>query len=226
MERFAIIGLGRFGRKLATDLAEAGADVIAIDHNRDVVESVRDKVSLAVCMDSTDEDALLAQGVDKVDAAVVGIGANFEANLLTTVILKQLGVPRVISRATTPIRGQILTRVGADGIVNPEEETAERWSGRLLAPAIMERIELAEGYTLAQVAAPAGFYHKTLGDLSIRQKYKVNVVAIRRIPPASGDGKRRPAEIISVPMADTVVQPQDVLLVIGSDDAIQTLPTK
>ena len=101
MAKYAVIGLGRFGRRLATLLSDAGAEVAAIDHRREVVESIRDEVALAVCLDSTDEQALHAQGVDKVDVAIVGIGKDFENTVLTTVILKQLGVPRVISRATT-----------------------------------------------------------------------------------------------------------------------------
>ena len=233
MERFAIIGLGRFGRKLATLLTDVGAEVIAIDHSKDLVESVRDEVTMAVCLDSTDEEALRAQGIDQVDVAVVGIGANFEANVLTTVILKHLGVPRVISRATSDTRGQILARVGADDLVNPEQESAERWCSRLLSPAIMKRIELAEGYSLSHLAAPESFCHKTLAELDVRKKYRVNVVAIRRVaqpePRVEGQAedqtKPRPF-IISVPMADTVIQPGDVLLVIGSDEAMSSLPIK
>ncbi|HET6429548.1 MAG TPA: TrkA family potassium uptake protein, partial [Phycisphaerae bacterium] len=128
MATFAVIGLGRFGYRLSTLLAEGGAEVIAIDSRRDLVESIRDRVTVAVCLDTTDEEALRAQGVDRVNVAVVGIGDDFEANALATVILKQIGVPRVISRATTTIRAQILSRIGADDVVNPERESAERWS--------------------------------------------------------------------------------------------------
>jgi trk system potassium uptake protein TrkA len=226
MERFAVIGLGRFGTKLATLLADSGAEVIAIDHRKELVESLRDKVTLSVCLDSTDEEALRAQGIDKVDVAVVGIGVSFEDKMLTTVILKQLGVPRVISRATTDIRGQILSRIGADALVNPEQESAERWCHRLLAPEIMERIELGEGYTLAQLAAPKSFYNKTLRELAIRNKYRVNVVAIRRTEKetdSKGQSKTRQL-VLSVPMAETVIKPEDILLVIGNNEAMQNFP--
>ena len=228
MGRFAIIGLGRFGNRLATLLAEAGAEVIAIDNRKDIVESLRDQVTLAVCLDSTDEEALRAQGIDKVDVAVVGIGSNFESSMLTTVILKQLGVPRVISRATTHIRGQILTRVGADDLVNPEEESAERWCNRLLAPAIMERIELGEGYSLTKLAAPKSFYNKTLEQLAIRKQYNVNVVAIRRtVQQADANGQTKTRQlVISVPMAETLIEPGDLLLLVGSDEAMANFPTK
>ena len=228
MDRFAIIGLGRFGKRLATLLAEAGADVLAVDRRKELVESVRDKVSLAVCMDSTDEESLRSQGIDKVDVAVVGIGTDFEANMLTTVLLKDMGVAQVISRATTAMRGQILSHIGADALVNPEQEAAERWSSRLLAPAIIERIELAEGCSLAQLAAPEAFFGKTLQDLGVRQKYGVNIVAIRRtmIESTQSGSAKTHETLISVPMADTEIQPRDILVVIGSDEALQEFPTK
>jgi len=222
MDTFAVIGLGRFGYRLATILTEAGAEVIAIDRDREIIEQIRDRVTVAVSLDSTDELALRAQGVDKVDVAVVGIGTAFEASALTTIVLKQIGVPKVIARAATNIRGQILSRIGADGIVNPERESAERWGSRLLAPAIMQQIELAEGHSLAQVPAPAAFFQKTLSQLDIREKYHVNVVAIRR--PISTDEPKKPEVVISVPLPDTVILPKDILLLIGSNESIKEFP--
>ncbi len=228
MERFAVIGLGRFGMRLAIELADAGAEVIAVDRDREIVEQIRDRVTLAVCLDATDEQALLAQGIDKVDAAIVGIGTNFEESVLTTAILKQIGVPRVISRAGTTIRGQILARVGADDVVNPERESAERWRNRLLAPAVLERSVLAEGYSLVQVEAPPSFHERTLGDLAIGSRYKVLVVAIRRaIDEPDADGKARPRQtLISAPGPDSMIQPSDVLVLIGADAAIEAFPTQ
>ncbi len=226
MERYAIIGLGRFGSRLATLLVDAGAEVIAIDKQRELVEAMRDRVTLAVCLDSTDEEALLAQGIDKVDVAIVGIGTAFEASALTTVILKQIGVPRVIARATTSVRAQILSRIGADDIVNPEQESAERWRNRLMAPSIMERIELAEGFSLVQVAAPEKFAGKTLMELNVRNKYNVNVVAIRRtVAESDEEGIKRTRQfVLSVPMADTKIESGDVLLIIGDNESIRNFP--
>ena len=227
MATFAVIGLGRFGKRLATLLAEGGAEVIAIDSNRELVESVRDNVALAVCLDCTDEEALRAQGIDKVDTAVVGIGSSLEASSLTTVILKQMGVRRVIARATSGIHAQILSRIGADEIVNPEHESAERWRNRLLAPAILERIPVAEGYSLVQVAAPTGFLHKTLGELNVHKKHGVLVVAIRRaIEKTDSRGKTVTSElVIAGPGPDDVIRQGDVLTIIGSNEAIGKFPT-
>jgi trk system potassium uptake protein TrkA len=227
MERFAIIGLGRFGMRLAKLLADAGAEIVAVDRNRELVDEVRDRVALAVALDCTDEDALRSQGIDKVDVAIVGIGTNFEDSALATALLKQMGVPRVISRAATHVRGQILSRIGADDVVNPEEESAERWRNRLLAPAVIERIEVAEGYSIVQIAAPESFHSKTLGELDVRKNYQVNVVAIRRTVEESKEGIKKTRQVvISVPMADTVIEPDDVLILVGSDEAMQDFPTR
>lgn len=227
MERFAIIGLGRFGMRLAKLLADAGAEVIAVDRDRGLVDEVRDRVALAVALDCTDEEALRSQGIDRVDVAVVGIGTNFEDSALVTALLKQMDVPRVISRAATHVRGQILSRIGADDVVNPEEESAERWRNRLLAPAVIESIEVAEGYSIVQIAAPESFHNKTLGELDVRRNYQVNVVAIRRNVEESAEGVKKTKQVvISVPMADTAVEPGDILILAGSDEAMQKFPTR
>lgn len=227
MARIAVIGLGLFGRNLASLLAEGGAEVLAIDWRKENVDAVRDEVAVAVCLDSTDEQALLAQGIDNVDAAVVGIGADFEHSALTTVMLKQLGVPRVISRATSRVRADILRRIGADAVINPEEEAAERWSNRLLAPAVLERFALAEGYSLAQVAAPKSFWGKTLKQLDLSKKHKVLVVAVRRTAAEQTDGDKGPRQlVVSAPGPDTAVEEGDELMLIGSDEAIANLPRK
>jgi len=222
MERFAVIGLGRFGKRLAMLLADAGAEVIAVDINREAVEAIRDDVTLAVCLNATDAEAVRSQGIDKVDVAIVGMGTSFEDNVMTTVMLKQMGVKRVISRTTMQIRGDILRQVGADDVVNPERESAHRWCNQLLAPAIVTQFELGEGYSLAQVVAPEAFHGKTLSQLSLRQKHNVNVVAIRRKDTATGDDDRE--AVISLPMGDTVVEPGDLLLMVGNDSAMRAFP--
>jgi len=225
MERFAIIGLGRFGMMLAKLLARDGADVIAVDSDKECVDAIRDHVSLAVCLDATDPEALKSQGIDKVDVAVVGVGESFEDSVLATVTLKELEVPTVISRATSRVRAEILSRVGADDVVNPEKESAERWKNRLMAPSIMERIELAEGASLVQLETPESFHDKTLAELHLRKNYRVNVVAIRRtVEEVENDETVTRQFLISVPAGDTAIKQGDVLILIGADEAIENLP--
>ena len=179
MPRIAVIGLGRFGSQLALQLSKSGAEVIAIDKDGKLVDQLAHEVAVAVRLDSTDEQALREQGIDKVDVAVVSIGDDFEANILTTVTLKSLGVKCICSRAEEETHGKILKRIGADEIIIPEEESAQRWSFRLLAPQIGEKMELAPGFSLARYTAPDSFAGKSLIDLQLRKKYRVNLIGLR-----------------------------------------------
>ncbi|MHC4495625.1 MAG: potassium channel family protein [Planctomycetota bacterium] len=193
MRRFAVIGLGRFGKKLAVALAMSGAEVIAIDKNREAIELLTDQVSHAVRLDSTDEEALKAQGIDKVDVAIIGIGQGtgrgFESAILTVVNLRQMGVKRIYARAEDLIAGEVFSKVGATEVIYPEIESAQRWAYKLIAPQIGEKIDFAEGYSLARIKAPASFDGKTVMDLQLRQKYSVNLVLINE----SGSDKARRA---------------------------------
>lgn len=226
MERFAVIGLGRFGSRLSKNLAAQGAEVIAIDRDRAIVEEIRDQVTLAISLDATDEQALKIQGVDQVDCAVVGIGHNFEANALTTVLLKSLRVERVISRAANDMQARILSRIGADAVVRPEDEAADRWARRLLAPYVIDHVALAEGYALVQLPVPADWQNKTLAELELRRKHKVTVVAIkRRIETASETGVDSFVErVVDVPQPSSRLEPHDTLVIAGFDADLEKLP--
>jgi len=222
MKRFAVIGLGRFGKKLAIALSMSGAEVIAIDRDRTVVEQIRDQVSHAVRLDSTDEDALKAQGVGKVDVAIVGMGQGgraFESAIMTVVSLKAMGVKQILARAQSLTAGQVFSAVGATEVVYPEVETAQRWAYKLIAPQIGEKIDFAPGYSLASITAPASFHDKTVKELQLRQKYNVNLVAVKR-----GEEGGKKENIINVPMPDTIIYAGDILMVAGSDKDLATLP--
>ncbi len=226
MRRFAVIGLGRFGQKLAIALAMSGAEVIAIDRNRDAIELITDQVSHAVRLDSTDEEALKSQGVDKVDVAIIGIGqgaGGFESAILTVVNLRQMGVKQIYARAEDLIAGEVFSKVGATEVIYPEIESAERWAYKLIAPQIGEKIDFAEGYSLARVKAPASFDGKTVMDLQLRQKHNVNLVLIKR-GESSEQKKAEKGKIINVPMPSTVVYQGDILMVAGSDADLAKLP--
>ncbi len=226
MERFAVIGLGRFGARLATNLAALGAEVIAIDRDRVRVEELRDQVTLAIALDATDEQALKAQGVDQVDCAVVGIGHNFEANALATVLLKSLRVKRVISRAGNSMQARILARIGADAVVNPEDESADRWSHRLLTPYMIDHIELGRGYALVQINVPTPWQGKTLSELALRRKHNVTVVSIkRRVEAASATGVDLYEErVVDLPQPGSRLDRDDILILAGFDTDLEKLP--
>ncbi|MFA5291547.1 MAG: TrkA family potassium uptake protein [Phycisphaerae bacterium] len=225
MKKFAVIGLGRFGRKLAIALTISEAEVISIDQNREIIDQVRDEVTHAVRLDSTDEDALRAAGVDKVDVAIVGIGQggrSFESSILTVANLKALGVPLVYARAESLIQGQVLAKIGATEVIYPEIESAQKWAYKLIAPQINEKIDFAPGYSIASVIAPASFHEKTVLDLQLRQKYRINLVSIKR-GVKTGD-KKDEGEIINVPLPDTVIYEGDSLMIAGSDVDLAKLP--
>ena len=227
MARFAVIGLGRFGQKLAIALAMSGAEVIAIDRNRETIELIADQVSHAVRLDSTDEEALKAQGVDKADVAIIGIGQGtgrgFESAILTVVNLRQMGIKQIYARAEDLIAGEVFSKVGATEVIYPEIESAQRWAFKLIAPQIGEKIDFAPGYSLARIKALASFDGRTVMDLQLRQKYNINLVLIKRAENAEKT-KEQDGKIINVPMPGTVIYQDDILMVVGSDPDLAKLP--
>ncbi len=224
MRRFAVIGLGRFGSKLAIALSMSGAEVIAIDKNREVIDLIRDQVGHAVRLDSTDEEALRAQGVHNVDVAIIGMGQKgFEDAILTVVTLRQMGVQQVYARAESLVAGQVFSKVGATEVIYPELESAQRWAYKLIAPQIGEKIDFAPGYSLARIEAPESFDGKTVMDLQLRQRYNVNLVLIKRSDETRAK-KTEKGPIIAVPMPGTVVYQGDILMVAGSDADLARLP--
>jgi len=226
MDSFAVIGLGRFGSMLARTLAKAGREVIAIDMDRELVENIQNDVTVAVRLDATDERALRGQGVDKVGVAIVSIGETFEANILATALLKSLGVKHVIARAATPIRQKILRHVGADEIISPEDESAVRLAQRLIAPGIISFLEIGEGVSMVQMQAPEKFHGKKLVELGLREKYSVNLVAIKKkVVSTSKSGAETVEEkILDIPKPTDVIDPDDTLILMGHDEDLAELP--
>ncbi len=207
-KKIAVIGLGILGRNLALFLAERGAEVIAIDSNMEPVEEIKDNVTVAVQLNSTSEKALAAQDISEVDVAVVCIGDNFQANLLTTVILKKLGVKRVITRASNPLERSILQEIGADELVYPEEDLAKELAVRLTAVSIKDLLSLGVNLAIAKIRPPRAICGKTLADLHLRKFYGVNVAAIY-------NSEDEQATENPFPNPDHVIVENELLLVIG-----------
>lgn len=222
MRRVAVIGLGRFGMSVARHLAKLGTQVIAVDRSMPLINEIKDEVDLAVRLDSTDPDALKAQDIDQVDVCVVSIGENFEASLLTTVILQKMGVPRIICRAQTEFHAQIFRQVGATEVIQPESSAGEQLSRRLAHPHLRDVIDLTEDFSLVEVAAPEAWVGRAINEIGLRANFYVNLVIIKRMQPADGDEPAR--EIVSVPRPETVLEFGDLLLLVGSDDAVEKLP--
>ena len=219
MDRYAIIGLGRFGRCLVAQLSTAGAEIIAIDRNPEIIEQISDDVTLALRMDSTDARALVAQGINRLDVVVVAMGTEFESAAMTTAVLKSLGIKRIIARATSSVRGHILRSVGAHEVIYPEDESAIHLARRLVHPHLLDLLQLAPGYSLIQLKAPSSFVGKSLRQLDLRSKYHINVAAIRRELLAD-----QGQDFCVVPLPDEVISEGDTLIVLGGDTDLQSLP--
>ena len=226
MQKVAVIGLGRFGQALAQQLTASGAEVIAVDRNMELINEIRDEVAVAVRLDSTDQAALEGQEIDMVDVAVVAIGENFEAALLTTVILNKIGVPKIVCRAQTFFHAEIFRQIGAHEVIQPEVQAGERLGHSLANPQLEDLIPLSEGFTLIELHAPQEFCGKSLKALGLRKNYNVNLVAIKR-PVVKTDAEGNEVtnhEIVGVPKATDLIEAEDVLVVVGTNDALARLP--
>jgi trk system potassium uptake protein TrkA len=213
--KYAVIGLGDFGRAVALGLARAGSEVIAIDRNMDRLNAVKDEVTLAVRLDSTQRDALESQDIGSVDALISAIGENFEAQVLTVVHAKNLKIPRIVARASSEDHRRVLEAIGASEIFYPEEEAARNIVQRLTLSNIKNYFELAEGFSLVEVQTPTSVVGKTLKELNLRNNFRINLVAVKSFEP---DAEGNPAlkRFDPVPSPDQQLQQGDVLALVGS----------
>ena len=209
---FAVIGLGRFGTSVAMTLQTLGHEVLAIDSDEDRVQKLSDQVTHVVQADTTDENALHALGLRNFDAVVVAIGADVQANVATTLLLKELGIPYIIAKARNALHGKMLEKIGADRVVSPERDMARRVAYNLASTSVMDYIELSPQFSIVEIAVPAAFQDKTLMESDIRAKYGINVVAIKRHD-----------DLIISPRPTERLQKGDVAIVVGSNDGINSL---
>ncbi len=175
---FCIIGLGRFGQTLAINLARTDHQVLVIDENDDVVNVMSDVVTNAVVGDSTNEQVLRAAGVADYDCAVVATANNFNDNLLTTLILKELGVKQVVARAGSEQHGRVLEKIGADMVVFPEKDMGEKLVNILDRNNVLEYIEFSDTHSIVEVTVPEKWVGKSLIELNVRREYGVTVLAV------------------------------------------------
>lgn len=210
---YAVIGLGRFGWSVALTLARHGQSVMGIDADPNLVQAVSAEVDAAIHCDTTDEHSLAELHLERASCVVVAIGAEHkDASILTTALLRQSGVPRIIARATNDLHGRVLLAVGAHEIVNPEKEMGERIARRLARPSVLEQLPLGDGADLAELEVPEAFVGRTLVDLDVRRRYDVSVVAIRRA-----------GKVHSYVLGMGPLEPGDVLVIIGASRAISRL---
>ena len=217
-QQFAVIGLGRFGSAMASTLAELGHEVVGIDGDPEKVRQLADVISQAVELDATDERALKAIGVQDVDVAIVSIGENIESSLLVVMQLRELGVPRIVAKAVTPLHGRILEKIGVSRVIFPDREMAIRVAHSLVVPNIIDYIELSRDFSIVEVPAPAPFVGRTLQQLELRPRYGLTLIAIKR--PDEGAG---PIVTNISPSADEVIKEGDILALLGSTERLTRL---
>ena len=211
MRHFVVIGLGRFGRAVAEGLTEAGAEVIGVDEDMALVDAVRDRIAVAAQVDSVNPDALKTVGADNADAAVVAIGENFEHEILTVAVLKELGVKEIVARARSDREARILELVGATRVLFVEVETGHRLAKALAATDVVDHVTIAEGISIIYWTADDRVIGKTLAEADLRAQWELNLVAVRRPKPGGGD------TVAVMPPTDFRFQAGDVLLLAGAD---------
>ena len=223
--RVIVIGLGTFGMKVINTLIANDAEVIVIDQNYLKVEQVKDRVAIALALDSTNETAMKAAHIEDVDAAVVALGDSQEQSILTTVILKGMGIYPIIARATNSLYERVLKLVGADQVIIIEEQMGENIAKRLLAPELHEKVVLSTGHSLVEVEANRSFLGKTLKELDIRHQFGVNVIAIQKKMTKIGDDGKviHSIEMNDLPGPQDLIEEGDVLVVVGEENDIQNL---
>ena len=217
-QRFAVIGLGQFGSAIAKNLSNRGAEVLAIDSSLEKVEGIKDEVSHAVALDATDKKALLSQNIQDVDAVVVAIGENFQALLLCTFLLIELEVKRIITRSMGNDQRRILEKMGVTEILSPEDEVGGNVAEMLINPNVVMCMQLPDDYEIVEVKAPSAIFDRSLGDIGLREKYKLNLVTILRKKEGSSeenDNSTNDYHIIGVPDSNTIIQKTDIVIIFG-----------
>ena len=209
---FLVIGLGRFGTSLATALMKEGQEVLGVDNDPVVVQRLSNQLTHVVTLDSANEESLVALGIGNFDAAIVAISDNFEASVLLTLGLKRLGARHVVAKANTEEQAEVLTRVGADRVVQPSLDAGLRIAHQLVSPNVLDYLALKPGMSVAEVHAPSYMTGKTLAELDVRRRYKITILLIK-----NGD------RFLISPDPDDRINLGDQLVVVGRDEDIARL---
>jgi trk system potassium uptake protein len=218
MRRIGIIGAGRFGTELVRSLAAHGADTLIIDSNREVVKELAQFVTKAVEGDAANPRSLEQAGFKNCDSVVIAIGTNLESSIMATANCKELEIKHLVARANSDMHGKILYRMGADTVIYPNRDRAQRLAHTLLARESIDLYAIAEGFNIAEINVPKGLLNKSLAQSAIRNRFGVTVLCIKR----TIDDPTKPQNVF-VPDADEVMQPDDKLFVFGTDKQIDAI---
>ncbi|MDK9710293.1 potassium channel family protein [Acidaminobacter sp.] len=211
-KQFVVIGCGRFGSSVAMKLTELGEEVMVVDKNEEIIQTISESVTYAVQADATDEQTIRSLGIRNFDVAVVTIGSDIQSSILITLMCKELGVKYVISKAQNELHGKVLYKTGADRVVFPEREMGIKIAKNLVSDNILDYIELAPDYSIVEIVALDHWIGKNLRQLNLRARYGINVMAVKQgfdIKVAVGP--------------DEVIREGDVLVVIGHNDDLNRI---
>ena len=212
MKSYIVIGLGRFGAEMAVKLYDCGEEVLAIDTDDTLVDKIADRVTRAVAADVRDVDVLRKLGAGNFDVAIVAVGSDLAASALITMNLKTLGVPYIICKAHDDTYREILEKLGANRVIIPEREMADKLSLGLTSTGVMEYLELSDEFGIVEMAPPEAWYGKSIRQLDLRNRYGLNVIAMRR-----GDNLGISPDI------DAPIDDQYTMVMLGSYDVINQL---
>jgi trk system potassium uptake protein TrkA len=211
LRQYVVIGLGRFGTSVAQTLYQMGCEVLAIDSDEEKVQAMASIVTHAVQADATDESAMRALGLRNFDVAIISIG-DIQASILATLVLKEMGINRLVAKALSELHGRVLEKIGADKVIYPERDMGMRVAHNLVSGSIVDYVELAPGYSIIEVLAQGEFTGRTLKELDLRARFGVSIMAIKR-----------GSQVIVAPGADDYIQPGDKLIAMGRDEMLELL---
>lgn len=221
-DKFAIIGLGQFGFRVAKQLALRGAEVLAIDKDEDRMERIKDEVAYAVTLDATDLKALSSQNISDMDAVLVAIGENIEGLLLTTVLLLELNVKRIIARAMSEQQRMILEKLGVKEILSPEDEVGMMVAEMLLNPTMKAILPLPDDNEIAEIKVPKRVAHKTIEDIDFKASYNLDLITIKRYYEEVIVGKNTKVQhLVEKISRDTVIEQSDMIYLMGKSFDIE-----
>ncbi|MCD4713676.1 MAG: TrkA family potassium uptake protein [Clostridiales bacterium] len=211
-KQFVVIGCGRFGQSVAIKLSEMGSEVMVVDDNEEIIQSISDKVTYAVQADATDENAIKALGIRNFDVAIVTIGSDIQSSILVTLLVKEMGIKHIIAKAQNAAHAKVLYKIGANRVVFPEKEMGIKVAKGLLSSNVLELIDLAPEYSILEIKMSGEWIGKSLVEINMRRQYSISVIAIRR-----GD------EIDINVEPDRVLLKDDILVVVGHNKDLQKL---
>lgn len=208
---FGIIGIGRFGFSIAESLVSNGARVLAFDKNEESLVPLQNLVESVVIGDATDQKTLMDSGFQYTDIVIVSFAQELATSILTTMLLKEIGVKRIIAKARNFTHEKILKKIGADEVVLPEIDSGRRLANQLTSPGFQEIIEFTPGYSIVDVNTPKSFIGKTIKELGLRTHYNVNVLAVKK-----------PGSILNIsPNPETLFEKNDIVTLLGKDEDLK-----